>query len=190
MKEVGRVELRTSGYTFLHDFALTPTHYVLMVCPVVLDPALFLLGVESAAASVKWQEGKPSEIHMLGRPVIDAPTAPKTQNQQRQQYRVGNGHSNGAGKHNSQQEAVKPSAHQQQPPLVQQQQQQQQDLSKKRHVPEHLVSQVGTLLWVLLTWDWFADRVITLGCNGSSAWTRRPRHRGKCMPVACCGLNP
>lgn len=145
MKEVGRVELRTSGYTFLHDFALTPTHYVLMVCPVALDPALFLLGVESAAASVKWQEGKPSEVHLLGRPVIDVPAVPGAhkQHQQQQQQHTGNGQNNGAGKHSRHQEAVKPYAHQQQQHLVKQQQQQ--GLSKKRHLPEHLVTQVGSL---------------------------------------------
>lgn len=142
MKEVGRVELRTEGYTFLHDFALTPTHYVLMVCPVVLDPALFLLGVESAAASVKWQEGKPSEVHLLGRPVVDAPAVPKpqSQSQHQHQHHAGDGQSNG--KHNSQRESVKPSGHQQQQQLVKQQHQ---GLSRKRHLPEHLVSQVETL---------------------------------------------
>ena len=138
------MEFRTSGYTFLHDFALTPTHYVLMVCPVALDPTLFLLGVDSAAASVKWQEGKPSEVHLLGRPIVDAPAAPRTQNQHQQQHQkhAGKSQSNGAATHNSRQESVKPSAHQQQQ-LVKQQLKQ--GSSKTRHTPEHLVSQVETL---------------------------------------------
>lgn len=147
MNEVSRVELRTSGYTFLHDFALTPTHYVLMVCPVALDPALFLLGVDSAAGSVKWQEGKPAEVHLLGRPLADPAAAaaaggtPRTQQQQQQRHQSGNGHSNGAGNHNSRQESVEPSMHRQQS----KQQQQQQGLSRRRHSPEHLISQVGKL---------------------------------------------
>ena len=85
MKEVSRVELRTPGYTFLHDFALTPTHIVVIISPVALDMAPFLLGVDSAAASVKWQNGKPAEVHLLGRPVVDAPAVVRQQQQQRQQ---------------------------------------------------------------------------------------------------------
>lgn len=139
MNEVSRVELRTSGYTFLHDFALTPTHYVLMVCPVALDPALFLLGVDSAAGSVKWQEGKPAEVHLLGRPLADPAAAVAAGGTPRTQ--PGNGHSNGAGNHNSRQESVEPSMHRQQS----KQQQQQQGLSRRRHSPEHLISQVGKL---------------------------------------------
>ncbi|KAL0053616.1 hypothetical protein WJX82_008309 [Trebouxia sp. C0006] len=42
--EVCRLEHQTPGYTFLHDFALTPTHYVIVQNPVKLDPAPFLLG--------------------------------------------------------------------------------------------------------------------------------------------------
>ena len=82
MKEVSRVELRTPGYTFLHDFALTPTHIVVIISPVALDATPFLLGRDSAAASVKWQDGKPAEVHLLGRPVIDAPAVGRPQQQQ------------------------------------------------------------------------------------------------------------
>lgn len=73
MNEVCRVEHQAPGYTFLHDFALTPTHYVLVQNPVGLQPVNFLLGKVSAAASVKWLDGKPAEIHHLGRPLVDAP---------------------------------------------------------------------------------------------------------------------
>ena len=83
MKEVSRVELRTPGYTFLHDFALTPTHIVVVISPVAQEPTRFLLGLDSAAASVKWQDGKTSEVHLLGRPVVDAP-APASPSQQQQ----------------------------------------------------------------------------------------------------------
>ena len=89
MKEVSRVELRTPGYTFLHDFALTPTHIVVIISPVALKVAPFLLGVDSAAASVKWQDGRQAEVHLLGRPVVDAPAAARQQQQQQQQQDIG-----------------------------------------------------------------------------------------------------
>ena len=80
-----RLEHETPGYTFLHDYALTPTHYVLVQNPVRLDPAPFLLGKVSAAASVKWIEGKPAEVHLLRRPVVDADLTRHHQQQQKQQ---------------------------------------------------------------------------------------------------------
>lgn len=83
---MSRVVLRTPGYTFLHDFALTPTHIVLIISPVALDLTPFLLGVDSAAASVKWLDGKPAEVHLLGRPVVDAPTVESPLQQQQQQH--------------------------------------------------------------------------------------------------------
>ena len=82
--EVCRLEHETPGYTFLHDYALTPTHYVLVQNPVRLDPAPFLLGKVSAAASVKWIEGKPAEVHLLRRPVVDADLTRRHQQQQQQ----------------------------------------------------------------------------------------------------------
>ena len=77
-----RLEHQTPGYTFLHDFALTPTHYVLVQNPVTLDPVPFMLGKISAASSVKWVDGKPAEVHMLRRPVVDAHVAGQQQQQQ------------------------------------------------------------------------------------------------------------
>lgn len=89
------------------------------------------------------------------------------------------------------QEAVKPSADQQQQHSVKQQQQE--GVSKKRHQPEHLVSQVGTLSWVPpdLTGLLAGTRPLALLCNGSSARKRHVCHRCKCMPVeyACCRLT-
>ena len=85
MNEVCRVEHQTPGYTFLHDFALTPTHYVLVQNPVGLDPGPFLLGKVSAAASVKWIEGKPAEVHLLRRPVVGSASQQQLQQQSQQQ---------------------------------------------------------------------------------------------------------
>lgn len=87
MKEVSRVELRTPGYTFLHDFALTPTHIVVIISPVALDVTPFLLGLDSAAASVKWQDDKTAEVHLVGRPVSDPPAVARPQQQRRRQLR-------------------------------------------------------------------------------------------------------
>ena len=75
----------TDGYTFLHDFALTPTHYVLVQNPVLLDAGPFIMGKSGAAASVKWVDGKPSEVHMLKRPVVKADTVVQQQPQLQQQ---------------------------------------------------------------------------------------------------------
>ncbi|KAK9825744.1 hypothetical protein WJX74_003612 [Apatococcus lobatus] len=69
MKEVCRLEYALPGYTFLHDFALTPTHYVLIQNPVAMDPAPFMLGKCSAASSIKFVDGQPAEVHLVRRPV-------------------------------------------------------------------------------------------------------------------------
>ena len=82
--EVCRLEHQTPGYTFLHDFALTPTHYVIVQNPVKLDPGPFLLGKVSAAASVKWIDNKAAEVHLLRRPVVE-PNAASQQHQTLQQ---------------------------------------------------------------------------------------------------------
>ncbi len=113
MNEVCRVEHQTPGYTFLHDFALTPTHYVLVQNPVGLDPGPFLLGKVSAAASVKWIEGKPAEVHLLRRPVVGSASQQQLQ-QQSQQQRL------------QQQRLQQQQSQQQQQRLQQQQSQQQQ----------------------------------------------------------------
>ncbi|DBA91504.1 TPA: hypothetical protein ACH3X1_003130 [Trebouxia sp. C0004] len=73
--EVCRLEHQIPGYTFLHDFALTPTHYIIVQNPVKLDPAPFLLGKVSAAASVKWIDHKAAEVHLLSRPIVEADAA-------------------------------------------------------------------------------------------------------------------
>ena len=159
MNEVSRVVLRTPGYTFLHDFALTPTHIVLIISPVALDLTPFLLGVDSAAASVKWLEGKPAEVHLLGRPVVDAPAvdSPLQQQQQQQQQHEGGFHSTAADKHqrldrhstNQQQQSkqqFEQQSHQQKQKSKQKSKQrwgQKQSLTGIRHQPEHLVSQVS-----------------------------------------------
>ncbi len=84
--EVCRLEHQTPGYTFLHDFALTPTHYIIVQNPVKLDPAPFLLGKVSAAASVKWIDHKAAEVHLLRRPIVEAdPASQQRQPQQQQQ---------------------------------------------------------------------------------------------------------
>ncbi len=66
----------------MHDFALTPTHYVIVQNPVKLDPAPFLLGKVSAAASVKWIDNKAAEVHLLRRPIVKADPASQQQQQQ------------------------------------------------------------------------------------------------------------
>ena len=151
MKEVNRVEHCTAGYTFLHDFALTPTHIVLIISPVALDPTLFLLGVDSAAASVKWLDGKPAEVHLLGRPTADASAAPLTAASPLRQQRGGAHSAVGRNQNGHQQLSLRTDKQQQLPQQLpqqqsrqqQQQQQQQQGEKRTRHQPEHLVLQVG-----------------------------------------------
>ncbi len=93
--EVCRLEHQTPGYTFLHDFALTPTHYVLVQNPVKLELAPFLLGKVSAAASVKWIDNKAAEVHLLKRPIVEADAA--SQQRQPQQQHQSAAHSSNGG---------------------------------------------------------------------------------------------
>ncbi|DBA91440.1 TPA: hypothetical protein ACH3X2_003966 [Trebouxia sp. C0005] len=84
--EVCRLEHQTPGYTFLHDFALTPTHYIMVQNPVKLEIAPFLLGKVSAAASVKWIDHRAAEVHLLKRSVVEAdPASQQYQTLQQQQ---------------------------------------------------------------------------------------------------------
>ena len=161
MNEACRVEHQAPGYTFLHDFALTPTHYVLVQNPVGLQPINFLLGKESAAASVKWQDGKPAEIHHLGRPRVtepDSATGAATINKQQHQQSSCPGTAVGVSHGHAALDGVFDSVHQQQQQQQQQQQKchwQQQETGSSRHQPEHLVSEVGLLGAALTFADWF-----------------------------------
>lgn len=169
MKIVCRVEHHTPGYTFLHDFALTPTHYILVQNPVALQPTNFLLGKERAAASVKWLDGKPAEVHLVGRPKVEAPdtSLAKPGSLQRQQQ------------HNYQQQPFKQQqdAEQRQQLTFEQQQgafessagqkhvhvepahimthaqkrgkQCQQHEQQQRHQPEHFMAEVCYCIWCL-----------------------------------------
>ena len=49
-----------------------------------LDPAPFLLGKVSAAASVKWIDNKAAEVHLLRRLIVEADAASQQQQQQQQ----------------------------------------------------------------------------------------------------------
>lgn len=86
MREVCRLEYALPGYTFLHDFALTPTHYVLIQNPVAMDPAPFMLGKISAASSIRFVDGQPAEVHLVRRPIDGS-------NTQSAKVRVFSGHS-------------------------------------------------------------------------------------------------
>ncbi len=99
--EVCRLEHQSPGYTFLHDFALTPTHYIIVQNPVKLDPAPFLLGKVSAAASVKWIDNKAAEVHLLRRPLVEANAASQQrQQQQQQQQSAAHSRNDGSVEHN------------------------------------------------------------------------------------------
>ncbi len=50
------------GYAFLHDFAVTPQHYVVFQNPVHLSLAPFILGQQAPAQCVDWAEGEPMQV--------------------------------------------------------------------------------------------------------------------------------
>eukprot|EP00891_Asterochloris_glomerata_P008177 jgi/Astpho2/8177/Aster-03105 len=56
------------GYAFLHDFAVTPQHYVVFQNPVHLSLAPFILGQQAPAQCVDWAEGEPMQVHLVPRP--------------------------------------------------------------------------------------------------------------------------
>ena len=55
------------GFAFLHDFAITKSHYVLMKNPVTVDNAMYMSGKAPAASCVRWQGDKPTLLYMVPR---------------------------------------------------------------------------------------------------------------------------
>jgi all-trans-8'-apo-beta-carotenal 15,15'-oxygenase len=55
------------GFAFLHDFAITESHYILMKNPVTVDNATYMSGKAPAASCVRWQENKPTILYMIPR---------------------------------------------------------------------------------------------------------------------------
>ena len=62
MQLVSQTVHSLSGYAFLHDFAVTPQHYVVFQNPVRLSLAPFILGQQGPAQCVDWAEGQPMQV--------------------------------------------------------------------------------------------------------------------------------
>ena len=62
MQLVSQTVHSLSGYAFLHDFAVTPQHYVVFQNPVRLSLAPFILGQQGPAQCVDWAEGEPMQV--------------------------------------------------------------------------------------------------------------------------------
>lgn len=55
------------GFAFLHDFAITSSHYIIFKNPVTVDNATYMSGKAPAASCVRWQGEKPTLIYMIPR---------------------------------------------------------------------------------------------------------------------------
>uniref|UniRef100_A0A1D2ACD5 Apocarotenoid-15,15'-oxygenase n=1 Tax=Auxenochlorella protothecoides TaxID=3075 RepID=A0A1D2ACD5_AUXPR len=65
---VERVPWALPGYAFVHDFVLTRAWYVVFENPVSVDYHAYMLGLAPAAASIRWDVGRPTVVHLIPRP--------------------------------------------------------------------------------------------------------------------------
>ncbi|MCH2246071.1 MAG: carotenoid oxygenase family protein, partial [Crocosphaera sp.] len=59
------------GFSFIHDFAITPHYCLLLQNPVTFNPIPFLLGLKGAGECVNFQQGKPSQLIIIPRTTRD-----------------------------------------------------------------------------------------------------------------------
>ncbi|MBR8832344.1 MAG: Apocarotenoid-15,15'-oxygenase [Chroococcopsis gigantea SAG 12.99] len=55
------------GFSFIHDFAITPNYAIFFQNPVSFNPFPFLLGLRGAGECVQYQPGQPTKIILIGR---------------------------------------------------------------------------------------------------------------------------
>lgn len=60
------------GFSFIHDFAITPHYCIFFQNPVGFNPFPFLLGLKGAGECVQYQANQPTRIIMISRQDIDA----------------------------------------------------------------------------------------------------------------------
>lgn len=55
------------GFAFIHDFAVTPNHYIFFQNPVTLNPIPFLFGLKGAGECISFQPQNPTKVWLLPR---------------------------------------------------------------------------------------------------------------------------
>jgi all-trans-8'-apo-beta-carotenal 15,15'-oxygenase len=71
LDETGRVVKQHKhslpGFSFIHDFAITPNYCLFFQNPLFFNPIPFVLGLRGAAECMSFQEGKPTKVWIIPR---------------------------------------------------------------------------------------------------------------------------